>query len=111
MKRVYVGKHPWSALTRCLSQRMRSYKYNLKRKTLFVIEDDSDTETEGEPSIKKKAVLDSCDVQIQEEGKTSEEDYKELKEMAKKEFAKKSSAASRSHIIHCLQQTFTNRYA
>ena len=88
---------------------MRSYRYNLKRKHFTDVVEDSEEGSDGETFSKKSLVLDACDVQIQEEGKTSKEDYSELKSMAKAEFAKKVSSSSRSQITHCLQQTYSNR--
>ena len=87
---------------------MRSFKYNLKRKNIFGSHDNVEDETE--PEKKKREILESCDVQIQEEGKTTLEDYMELKVKANSEFAKKSSTSSKSQIIHCLQQTYSNRF-
>ena len=85
---------------------MRSFRYNLKRKSADL--DDVDT---WSPADKKKMeTLNSYEVQIHEDSKISDEDYKELKETAKRETAKRSTTASTNQIMHCMQQTFLNRY-
>ena len=57
----------------------------------------------------KLQVLDKCTVSVREETKMTAVDYDKLKESARKEFAKKNTAASRNQIVYCLKMTFENR--
>ena len=98
----YTGKHPWSHFTRCLSQKMRSHRYNQKRKSTF-------DEDKSAASRKKLKALEFCELAIQETTKATTEDYEDLKDSANKELAKKKTSGPKNHILHCLQQTFGNR--
>ena len=59
---------------------------------------------------RKMEVLDKCEIKVEVTGRTTKEDYEELKDSARKEVAKKSSTSSKSQIIYCLQESFGNRY-
>ena len=95
-------------MTRQLSQRIRNFRYAQTLKRKFKCEDNSDDEA-SQPSKSKLDVLNNCEVAIKEEMKMTEEDYSNLKESARKEFAKKTSASSRNQIIYCLKASFENR--
>ena len=106
-----LGKHPWSALTRSLSQRMRSYRYSLKRK--FVPDDYEEDEDSlrSNADTEKKMALDNCEIKVGATGgimQSTKEDYEEIKEMARAESGK-STVASKNQIIHCLNQGYLNR--
>ena len=74
-------------------------------------EDDNDGDDyQNPPEAKKKlTALENCTVKVQEQAKTTIEDYDDIKSQARKEFAKRNSAASKNHIMFCLQQTYCNR--
>ena len=105
------GKHPWSYFTRCLSQKLRAHRYNQKRRSNF---DDEDDDIPVSPACKRKlAAIDFLELDSDETtdkpSKTLEE-YEEIKESANREVAKNNSTAVTNHILHCLQETFSNRY-
>lgn len=108
-----AGKHPWSALTRCLSQKMRSYRYNLKRKNIV----DVSEMDEYTPQEKKKLeTLNDCVVKLTETSDKKEKyDYEAIQKEANEVFGNatttRQSKPSSTQIKRCLSETFGNRCA
>ena len=90
-----------SALTRTLSNRMRSVRFHLKRKRI------GDWDESRVDEKKKTDVLSSCFIKVEEQGRNSDADYITNKNEARKESMK--SNQSSVHIKSLLKESYNNR--
>lgn len=116
------GKHPWTQLTRTLSGRLRSQRFNKKFKNF---EDESDSMSSSQSSEASASSANWSSDWSMEAGNRSKEvvkdykdegkimpflekaDYTTMMQECQKEMEKKSP--NRSHLKHLIKETFTVR--